>query len=98
MLNEILDCVNEQYKGTFTEADRVIIGTLHEKLLKNQKLRGSASTTDPVIFTESIFPQAFGVAAMENYESLFQDKSKYTAIMSALAGIIYRELRKLFDE
>lgn len=104
-LDEILDRVNEQYKGAFTEADRVIIGALHEKLLKNQKLRGSASTTDPVIFTESIFPQAFGEAAMESYtesqesyESLFQDKSKYTAIMSALAGVIYRELRKLSDE
>ena len=104
-LDEILDRVNEQYKGAFTEADRVIIGALHEKLLKNQKLRGSASTTDPVIFTESIFPQAFGEAAMESYtesqesyETLFQDKSKYTAIMSALAGVIYRELRKLSDE
>lgn len=101
-LDEILDRVNEQYKGAFTEADRVIIGALHEKLLRNQKLRGSASTTDPVIFTESIFPQAFGEAAMESYtesqesyESLFQDKGKYTAIMSALAGVIYRELRKL---
>lgn len=104
-LDEILDRVNEQYKGAFTEADRIIIGALHEKLLKNQKLRGSASTTDPVIFTESIFPQAFGEAAMESYtesqesyESLFQDKSKYTAIMSALAGVIYRKLRKLSDE
>ena len=100
-LDEILDRVNEQYKGAFTEADRVILGALHDKLLKNQKLMNSAGTTDPVIFTESIFPQAFGEAAMESYtesqesyETLFTDKNKYNAIMSALAGVIYRELRK----
>lgn len=100
-LDEILDRVNEQYKGAFTESDRVIIGALHDKLLKNKKLMNSAGTTDPVIFTESIFPQAFGEAAMESYaesqesyESLFKDKNKYTAIMGALAGVIYRELRK----
>ena len=104
-LDEILDRVNEQYKGAFTDADRVILGALHDKLIKNQKLLNSAGTTDPVIFTESIFPQAFGEAAMESYtesqesyESLFQDKSKYTAIMNALAGVIYRELRKQVDQ
>jgi len=100
-LDEILDKINEKYKGEFTDADRVIIGALHDKLIKNPKLLNSASTTDPVIFTESIFPTAFGEAAMESYtesqesyESLFQDKNKYNAIMSALAGVIYREMRK----
>ena len=104
-LDELLDRINEQYKGAFTEADRVILGALHDKLLKNQKLMNSAGTTDPVIFTESIFPQAFGEAAMESYtesqesyESLFTDKNKYNAIMSALAGVIYRELRKLGEQ
>lgn len=100
-LDEILERVNEQYKGDFTDSDRVIIGALHDKLIKNPKLLNSAGTTDPVIFTESIFPSAFGEAAMESYtesqesyESLFQDKNKYNAIMSALAGVIYREMRK----
>ena len=99
-LDEILDKINEKYKGQFTYADRVIIGALHDKLIKNSKLLNSAGTTDPVIFTESIFPQIFGDTAMESYtesqesyESLFQDKNKYNAIMSALAGVIYREMR-----
>ena len=98
-LDEILDKINEKYKGQFTYADRVIIGALHDKLIKNSKLLNSAGTTDPVIFTESIFPQIFGDTAMESYtesqesyESLFQDKNKYNAIMSALAGVIYREM------
>ncbi len=99
-LDEIIERVNEKYKGQFTDGDRVIIGALHDKLVKNQKLQSSATTLDPVIFSESIFPQAFGEAAMESYTesqegyaSLFADKNKYQAIMGALAGIIYRELR-----
>ena len=78
---------------------------MHDKLLKNAKLLNAAGTTDPMIFTENIFPSAFGEAAMESYtesqasfESLFQDKNKYNAIMSALAGVIYRELRKLASD
>ena len=77
-----------------------MIGALHQKLIKNDKLVKSARTSNPTIFTEGIFPSAFQVAAMdgfresqESYESLFQDKSKYQAIMGALAGVIYREMR-----
>lgn len=32
--------------------------------------------------------------SQESYESLFKDKNKYNTIMSALAGVIYREMRK----
>ena len=99
-LDEILEKINEKYKGEFTEGDRVMLGALHDKLVGNEKLASSARTTDPVIFSESIFPAAFGDAAMasymesqDSYSALFEDKTKYNAIMSALAGIIYRELR-----
>lgn len=80
--------------------DRVMLGALHDKLIADDKLASSARTSDPRIFTESIFPSAFGNAAMESYMeaqdsygSLFEDKSKYDAVMSALAGVIYREMR-----
>lgn len=50
---------------------------------------------------QTIFPNAFGTAAMdsymesqESYQSLFEDKAKYDAIMNALAGVIYREMRE----
>ncbi len=99
-LDEILEKINEKFKGDFTDGDKVIIGALHDKLASNEKLADSAKTSDPVIFTESVFPKAFGDAAMESYTesqesytSLFEDKTKYNAIMSALAGILYRELR-----
>ena len=60
-----------------------------------------AKTADPQFFVDNIFPKAFGDAAMESYAesyetytSLFEDKTKYNAIMSALAEIMYREFRK----
>ena len=99
-LDEILDKINEKYKGQFSEGDRVMLGALHDKLIADDKLASSARTSDPRIFTESIFPSEFGNAAMESYMeaqdsygSLFEDKSKYDAVMSALAGVIYREMR-----
>ena len=99
-LDEILDKINEKYKGDFTDGDKVMLGALHDKLMNDEKLASSARTTDPRIFVESIFPSAFGNAAMDSYmesqdsyQSLFEDKSKYNAIMDALAGVIYREMR-----
>ena len=99
-LDEILEKINEKYKGNFTDADRVVIQTLHDKLITDQKLKDSARTTDPRIFTESIFPNAFGNVAMESYmesqesySSLFEDQAKYNVVMSVLAGMVYREMR-----
>ena len=74
--------------------------TIHDKLMKDDKLRDSVKTSDPIIFTEGVFPKAFNKAAMdgynesnESYQSLFEDKAKYDAILGALAGVIYREMR-----
>lgn len=99
-LDEIIERINEKYKGEFTEADRVMIGALAEKLRGDTKLTNMALSTDPQIFAESIFPQAFNIAAQdsyiesqETYTSLFEDQSKYNAIMSTLAEILYREMR-----
>ncbi len=99
-LDEIIDKINEQYKGAFTDADRVMLAALREKLMRDRKLRNMARTSDPQIFAESIFPKAFGEAAQDSfmesqatYTSLFEDQSKYSAIMRALSSIIYREMR-----
>ena len=99
-LDEILEKINEKYKGNFTDADRVVIQTLHDKLITDQKLKDSARTTDPRIFTESIFPRVFSDVLMESYmqsqesySSFYEDQAKYDALKSALAGILYREMR-----
>ena len=99
-LDEIIEKVNEKYKGAFTEGDRVLLNALHTRLMANKKLASMAKTSDPQIFAESIFPKAFGDAAQDSYmesqdtyTTLFEDQHKYNAIMSALAEVIYRELR-----
>lgn len=100
LLDEIIKRINEKYKGEFTEADRVMLHALAQKLRGNSKLTNMALSSDPQIFEESIFPQAFSTAAQdsymesqETYTSLFEDQNKYNAIMHALAGILYREMR-----
>ena len=32
--------------------------------------------------------------SQESYSALFEDQAKYNAVMSALAGVIYREMRQ----
>ena len=100
-LDEIIEKINERFKGNFTPADRVILSALKDRMMADNKLAGMAKSSDPQIFTESIFPKAFSEAAMESYsesqeayKSLFEDNSKYNAIMSALAEVVYREMRK----
>ncbi len=100
-LDEIIERINEQFKGAFTDGDRVMLAALRDKLMNDPKLMKMAQTSDPQIFAESIFPKAFGTAAQtsymesqETYSTLFEDQSKYNAIMRALSAIIYREMRK----
>lgn len=100
-LDKIIEKINEKYKGVFTDGDRVMLDALRAKLMGNKKLTSMAKTSDPLIFTESIFPKAFGDAAQDSfmeaqdtYTTLFEDQHKYNAIMHALAEIIYREMRK----
>lgn len=100
-LDEIIAKINERFKGEFTDADRVLLTALRNRLMGDKKLASMARSADPQIFAESIFPKAFGTAAQdsymesqETYTSLFEDQHKYNAIMSALAEVIYREMRK----
>lgn len=100
-LDEIIDKINAQYNGVFTEGDRVLLSALQAKLMDDANLVTGAKTTDPKIFIESIFPKIFNNLAQESfiesqntYTSLFEDKAKYDAVKNALAEILYRELRK----
>ena len=78
-----------------------MIGALYAKLRGDTRLANMAVSSDPLIFAESIFPQAFSDAAQASYmesqetcSSLFEDQSKYNAIRSALADFLYREMRR----
>ena len=101
-LDEIIEKINELYKGEFTEDDKVLLTALRTKLMNDTKLQTLAKTSDPRIFAESIFPKAFGTAAMdsymqsqETYTKLFEDQAKYNAVMHVLGNIVYREMRMI---
>ena len=99
-LEAVIEAINEAYKGNFTEGDRVLIGTLREKLLADKKLRKAAKSDGQQIFEKNVFPKVFNDAAQasymestETYTKLFEDSAKYHAIMNALARELYREMR-----
>ena len=101
-LEEVIQKINDLFAGNFSDADRVLIYALHDKLKDDKKLRKVAKTSDPQVFAESIFPKTFDEVAQDSYveqteafTSLFQNKSKYNAIMSALAGMLYKEFNKV---
>ena len=98
-LDEILKHINEKYSGEFTDGDKVVIQDLHDRLLKNKKLRKVAKGNDAQMFNQSMFTSYFDDAAQDGYAeaqqsymSLFEDPAKYSAIKSALASVLYSEL------
>ncbi len=93
------------FSGEFSEAYRVVLYALHERLRMDKKLEKAARISDPQIFAQSIFPSAFDAAAMDGhveqtevYTALFQNRSKYNADMMALAGMMYREFNSPIRE
>jgi len=99
-LDEIIQKINEKHKGEWSNGDRVVLTALTNKLMDDKALKKKAKSSDPQIFINSIFPKAFDDAAQDSYlesqdtyTSLFEDKSKYNAVMMALAEFIYREMR-----
>lgn len=99
-LEQVIDKINQQYVGNFTDGDKVVITALHQKLKNNKKLMKAAKTDGRQIFEKNIFPQMFDDAAQEayvesteTYTKLFEDAGKYRAIMSALAQVMFDEMK-----
>lgn len=98
-LDEIIQRINEEFYGEFTDADRVMVDTLYQKMRKDSKAKKAAKTEDRQVYERSLFPEIFDTTAqeayMENtaaYEQLFLDADKYQAVMRALADRLYKEL------
>ena len=99
-LEEVIAKINEQYVGEFTDGDRVVITTLHEKLKNNKKLQNAAKNNGRQMFAKNVFPGIFDDAAQEayvesteTYTRLFEDSEKYRAIMNALSAAMFNEFR-----
>lgn len=99
-LEQVIEKINQQYMGNFTDGDKVVITALHQKLKNNKKLIKAAKTDGRQIFEKNIFPQLFDDAAQEayvesteTYTKLFEDARKYHAIMDALAQAMFDEMK-----
>ena len=100
-LDAVIEQINKEYAGILTDGDKIIMSTLLEKLRQNNKIRKAAKNDDPKIFLDSIFAKEFDQTAqdsymesMETYEKMFEDLSKYKAIKTAIAHILYNEIRQ----
>lgn len=99
-LEQVIEKINQEYAGNFTEADKVVITALHQKLKNNKRLQNAAKKDGRQIFEKNIFPPLFDDAAQEayiesteTYTKLFEDLGKYRSIMNALAQIMFDELK-----
>ncbi len=98
-LEQIVQTLNERYKGEFTEADRVIAEVLTNRLMQNDTLRQQARQDSYRVF-ESQFANVFGVAAQDAYTehteaftSLFEKKEKFDGFMQAIGQVLYHQFR-----
>lgn len=101
LLESIINRLNERFSGTFTEGDRVIVETIYNRIIKdNKKLKTYAKNNDSEVFEQSIFPDIFKKIAQECYmeqskafQKLFEDKKFYNFVMEEIARQSYKDLR-----
>lgn len=100
-LQVLIDKVNEEYSGNLTEDDKVIITSIFRRSGENQRVKDSLEQDGEVMFADSTWPAIFDALAMDAYKSnaeafrsLFEDKSKYDAIMKAVGAMLVAEYGK----
>lgn len=101
MLEMIIEKINLLYEGKFTDADKVIVETIYDRIAADSgTLERFAKITDPEMFAGSIFPDAFDRVARECYveqtasfSKLFENKSFYKQVMEQMARAIYQGMR-----
>lgn len=96
-LQSIIDSINAEYTGEFTEQDKVIMEMIVPILMESQKLRNAALSQ-----TEQMYKQCFSgemeLATLEAYKQndaafkkLLEDREKYEAVKRVLAQFTFQE-------
>lgn len=101
LLTNIIEKINIMYAGKFTEADRVIVETIYDKMIKTSKtLKKQAKNNDAQMFETSIFPKEFDKVAqscymeqMDAFSKLFEDEQFYKRVMGEMAKAMYLNYR-----
>lgn len=98
-LQELIDKINLQYPGDFSEADKVVVQSLYDRIVEDERVVDSVRNDSEVIFKNNTFPKIFDEQARKAYveqtdafTSIFEDGEKYTAIMDALASLLFKKL------
>lgn len=103
LLSKIIDKVNIMYQGQFSEADRVIVESIYDKMVTTaqKKLTKQANNTDEKQFEESIFPEIFDEVArgcyveqMDSFGKLFENNDFYKNVMTQMAKVMYDNYKK----
>ena len=106
LLANIIEKINIMYAGKFTEADRVIVETIFDKMIRAGKtLKKQAKNNDANMFETSIFPKEFERVAqkcymeqMDAFSKLFEDEQFYKRVMSEMAKAMYMRYRNSDDK
>ncbi len=101
LLENIIDKINLMFQGQFTEADRVIVETIYDKLKEQGKqLKKQAKNNDEQMFENNIFPQIFDKVAqscymeqMDAFAKLFENDQFYKHVMSEIGKAMYFNMR-----
>ncbi len=102
LLSKIIDKVNIMYQGQFSEADRVIVESIYDKMVTTaqKKLTKQANNTDEKQFEESIFPEIFDeiargcyVEQMDSFGKLFENSDFYKNVMTQMAKVMYENYK-----
>jgi type I restriction enzyme R subunit len=103
LLTNIIDKINIMYQGKFTEADRVIVETIYDRMQQsaNKTLKKQAKNSDANMFAENIFPKEFEKIAqkcymeqMDAFSKLFEDEQFYKRVMQEMAKAMYVNLQQ----
>lgn len=97
LLGNIIDKINLMYAGNFTDADRVIVETIYDKLKAEQKtLKKQAKNSDENMFAQDIFPAIFSkiaqqcyVEQMDAFAKLFEEPSFYKRVCEEMAKAMF---------
>lgn len=100
LLQAVIDQINAQYGGDFSEQDRVIMEMIVPILFKSKKLQSAAATQDEKVYMDGVFPGVIEAAILEAYKrndkafkSLLENKEKFDAFKLALAKYTFEEIR-----
>ncbi len=101
LLENIIKRINDRFNGSFTKGDGVIIETIYNRVVKdNKKLKTYAENNESEVYERSIFPEIFKkitqdcyMESMSSFAKLFEDKKFYNSVMEEIARASYRDLR-----